>query len=167
MSSHKPSCPRRRIRPHSPWRPGKARNGKIARLPETLRQSINLMLLDGLTYEAIINQLGPERRHLNYHNLKRWRQGGYQDWLIARQSADASQLRHHFVQKIISQSDPKDLPSKIKAALATQTSSPSSTSTPWLSKNVSTPILPITSLFSTSLLDPRQNDRETTPARTR
>ena len=120
MSSPKPSGPRRRIRPHSPWRPGKTRNGKIARLPETLRQSINLMLLDGFTYEVIINKLGPEGRHLNYHNLKRWRQGGYQDWLIARQSADASQLRHLAVQKMISQSDPKDLPSRIKAALAAQ-----------------------------------------------
>ncbi len=48
---------RRRIFPHSPWRPGKARNGKIARLPDKLRESINLLLLDGLTYEAIIAYL--------------------------------------------------------------------------------------------------------------
>jgi len=120
MSSNQTAHSRRRIRPHSPWRPGKTRNGKIARLPETLRQSINLMLVDGLTYEAIINKLGPDGHHLNYHNLKRWCQGGYQDWLIARQSADASQLRYLAVQKIISRSDPKDLPSKINAALAAQ-----------------------------------------------
>jgi hypothetical protein len=119
MSSLKPPL-RCRILPHSPWRPGKARNGKIARLPEKLRESINLMLLDGFTYEAVIASLGPDGRHLNYHNLKRWRQGGYQDWLLARQRGDRAQLRQQFVQKIISQSDPKDLPSKMKAALATQ-----------------------------------------------
>ena len=82
-----------RILPHSPWRPGKARNGKIARLPEALRQTINLLLLDGLTYEAIIARLGEQGKHLNYHNLKRWRQGGYQDWLITREAGDRSQLR--------------------------------------------------------------------------
>ena len=71
---------RHRIFPHSPWRPGKARNGKIARLPDKLRESTNLLLSDGLTYEAIIAKLGEDGKHLNYHNLKRWRQGGYQDW---------------------------------------------------------------------------------------
>src|SRR5690242_21155836 len=52
-----------RILPHSPWRPGKARNGKIARLREHLREKINLMLLDGLTYEAIIAKLGDDGKH--------------------------------------------------------------------------------------------------------
>ena len=111
---------RHRIFPHSPWRPGKARNGKIARLPDKLRESINLLLLDGLTYEAIIAKLGDDGKHLNYHNLKRWRQGGYQDWLMARQSVDRAQLRQQFLQKLLSQTNPKDLPSKTAAAVAVQ-----------------------------------------------
>jgi hypothetical protein len=112
--------PRRRIFPHSPWRPGKARNGKIARLPDKLRESINLLLLDGLTYEAIITRLGDGGKHLNYHNLKRWRQGGYQDWLMALQSGDRAQLRQQFLQKLLNQTNPKDLPSKTAAAVAVQ-----------------------------------------------
>ena len=109
-----------RILPHSPWCQGKARNGKIARLPEHLREKINLMLLDGLTYEAIIANLGDDGKHLNYHNLKRWRQGGYQDWLLARQAGDRSQIRHEFVQRILNQTDPKDIPSKVVSAVALQ-----------------------------------------------
>jgi hypothetical protein len=109
-----------RILPHSPWRPGKARNGKIARLPEALRQTINLQLLDGLTYEAIIARLGDQGKHLNYHNLKRWRQGGYQDWLLARQSADRSQLRAQLLQKLISQTNPQDLSCKLTSVVALQ-----------------------------------------------
>src|SRR5204863_5581634 len=109
-----------RILPHSPWRPGKARNGKIAGLPEALRQTINLLLLDGLTYEAIIARLGEQGRHLNYHNLKRWRQGGYQDWLITREAGDRSQLREQLLQKLISQTNPQDLPSKLTSAVALQ-----------------------------------------------
>ena len=111
---------RRPILPHSPWRPGKARNGKIARLPEPLRETINLLLLDGLTYEAIIAKLGDAGKHLTYHNLKRWRQGGYQDWLLARQSADRTRIREQVLQKLVSQSNPKDLPSKLAAAVASQ-----------------------------------------------
>jgi hypothetical protein len=112
--------PHSRILPHSPWRPGKARNGKIARLPESLRQTINQSLLDGLTYEAIIARLGEQGKHLNYHNLKRWRQGGYQDWLLARQAADRSKLRQQFLQKLINRTNHQDLPSTLNSAVALQ-----------------------------------------------
>ena len=112
--------PHSRILPHSPWRPGKARNGKIARLPESLRQTINLLLLDGLTYEAIIARLGEQGKHLNYHNLKRWRQGGYQDWLLAREASDRSQLRQQFLEKLLGRTNPQDLPSKLTSAVALQ-----------------------------------------------
>ena len=116
-----PTTPtRRRIFPHSHWRPGKARTGKIARLPQKLRESVNQMLLDGFTYQAIIAGLGPEGRHLNYHSLKRWRQGGYQDWLIARQRADLSQLKEQFARKLISQTPPQNLPSALTNAIGRQ-----------------------------------------------
>ena len=112
-----PTSTQRRIFPHSPWRPGKARTGKIAHLPEKLRDAVNHMLLDGFTYHSIIAKLGPEGKHLNYHNLKRWRQGGYQDWLLARQRADLSQLRAQFTQKLLGHNAPENLPSALTSAI--------------------------------------------------
>jgi hypothetical protein len=57
------------------------RAGKIARLPQHVRDEINIMLLDGLTYDAIIARLGPLGEGLNKDNLSRWRKADYQDWL--------------------------------------------------------------------------------------
>ena len=111
---------RRRILPHSPWRPGKARSGKVARLPEKLRETVNLLLLDGLTYDAIIAKLGEPGKHLTYHNLKRWRQGGYQDWLLARQHGDRARIREQVLQKLTAQAAPGNLSSLMTSAVATQ-----------------------------------------------
>ena len=111
---------RRRILPHSPWRPGKARCGKVARLPEKLRETVNLLLLDGLTYDAIIAKLGEPGKHLTYHNLKRWRQGGYQDWLLARQHGDRARIREQVLQKLTAQAAPGNLSSLMTSAVATQ-----------------------------------------------
>ena len=110
----------RRILPHSPWRPGKARCGKVARLPEKLRETVNLLLLDGLTYDAIIAKLGEPGKHLTYHNLKRWRQGGYQDWLLARQHGDRARIRQQCLQKLTRQTAPRDLASVMTSAVANQ-----------------------------------------------
>ena len=57
-------------------------NGKVARLPKAVRDQINLMIQDGVPYPAIIHQLGPAGHHLNAMNLSRWKDGGYQDWLL-------------------------------------------------------------------------------------
>ena len=59
------------------------RNGKVARLPASVRDQINRMLDDGLPYNAIIQQLGPAGQGLNEDNLSNWRLGGYQDYLKA------------------------------------------------------------------------------------
>jgi hypothetical protein len=59
------------------------RNGKVARLPASLREQINLMLDEGLPYKLIIQKLGPAGQHLNEDNLSNWRLGGYQDSLRA------------------------------------------------------------------------------------
>ncbi len=94
------------------------RTGKIARLPAHRRETINLMLRDGLTYAAIIEKLGAPGKHLNYHNLKRWRQGGYQDWLKALQRREYARIRQQFAEKLIAQTEPADLPSKTAQTLA-------------------------------------------------
>ncbi len=57
-------------------------NGKVARLPKAVRDQINLMIQDGVPYPAIIHQLGPAGHDLNAMNLSRWKDGGYQDWLL-------------------------------------------------------------------------------------
>ena len=63
----------------------RTRNGKVARLPETIRERINVMLEDGVRYRDIINALTqPGSPTLPYAisemNLSNWRRGGHQEW---------------------------------------------------------------------------------------
>src|SRR6266480_4610399 len=60
-------------------------NGKVARLRKELRDSINEMMCDGLTYGQIIVALGEEGKHLNEQNLSNWKSGGYTRWLKGRE----------------------------------------------------------------------------------
>jgi len=71
---------------------GRARTGKIAKLPSALREELNARLAEGEPTEAILEWLNghPEARaHLDAHhqgspitavNLCRWRQGGFAGW---------------------------------------------------------------------------------------
>src|SRR5438128_1617417 len=59
----------------------RGRNGKVARLPKAIRDQINLLLRDGLSYRAIIKKLGDDARELTLNNLSEWKRGGYVDWL--------------------------------------------------------------------------------------
>ena len=60
------------------------RNGKIARLPESIRDYINHRLDDGVRYRDIIAKLQQLQPPLPYAisemNLSNWYHGGYQDW---------------------------------------------------------------------------------------
>jgi hypothetical protein len=67
--------------PHSP-RSSCRLTGKIARLPKKVRDKINHLLQDGLPYAQIIRKLGPDGQHLTISNLSRWKDSGYQDWLL-------------------------------------------------------------------------------------
>lgn len=73
-----------------------ARQGKLARLPDALREMANQRILDGWTGKRIcawLNSL-PEVQEIlaadfegeliSENNLSRWRKGGYQDWLGER-----------------------------------------------------------------------------------
>jgi hypothetical protein len=62
-------------------RPKYRRNGNVARCPKALRDKINVMIQDGLSYRAIISALGPQAMPLTPSTLSRWKKGGYQDWL--------------------------------------------------------------------------------------
>src|SRR5258708_1889402 len=59
----------------------RGRTGKVARLSKELRQRINEMLDDGLTYLEIIKNLGDNAKDLNEDIMYRWKRGGYQDYL--------------------------------------------------------------------------------------
>ena len=74
----------------------RARTGSVARLPQSVRDSICRMMQDGLSYRAILQNLGPDATGLNKHHLSEWRTGGYLDWQAApnrRRSGRCSWLR--------------------------------------------------------------------------
>jgi hypothetical protein len=58
------------------------RTGKIARLPKTVRDQINQMMLDGVPFAKIIENIGEPGKFLNDDNLTSWKKGGYRDWLL-------------------------------------------------------------------------------------
>jgi hypothetical protein len=64
--------------PHSNCR----RKGNVARLPKAVRDQINVLIQDGVTYPGIIERLGEDGKGLSTSNVSRWKDGGYQDWLL-------------------------------------------------------------------------------------
>jgi hypothetical protein len=67
----------------------RTRNGKIARLPETIRERISQMIQDGVRYRDIIKALAqpgcpPLPYPISEMNLSNWRKGGHQEWLRRR-----------------------------------------------------------------------------------
>ena len=85
----------------APGRSGRARTGKIARLPHAVREALNQRLRDGLAEAEILpwlNSLPEARKILQKHfdgspiseqNLSRWRCGGYEGWLENQQAREA------------------------------------------------------------------------------
>jgi hypothetical protein len=79
-----------------------ARNGKVANLPNDIRQQLNLRLLEGETgreLAAWLNALPEVQSILGSQfnsadvsevNLTHWRQGGYLQWLTERECFDAA-----------------------------------------------------------------------------
>ena len=54
---------------------------KIAKLPDAVREQLNLMLADGLGYEEVIERLGDAGSHLTKMDVSRWMHSGHQFWL--------------------------------------------------------------------------------------
>ncbi len=74
------------------------RNGKIARLPRKLRDLVNQLLDDGVTYAQILQNLEqssdpPLPYPLSERNISTWQQGGYQDYLKFRETLDLLSLK--------------------------------------------------------------------------
>src|SRR5580704_14002274 len=76
------------------------RNGKIARLPKSVRDELNRRLTDGEPGNQLVAWLNdlPEvqkvvaaefgGRAVREQNLSEWKQGGYQDWLRQQEALE-------------------------------------------------------------------------------
>jgi hypothetical protein len=71
----------------------RGRTGKVARLPKELRQRINEMLDDGISYPGIIKNLGDDAKELTPRTVMSWKAGGYQDYLREQRILDQCRLR--------------------------------------------------------------------------
>jgi hypothetical protein len=71
----------------------RARNGLVARLPRSLRESICRLMEDGFQYPAIIEKLDLGAHRITKHHLSEWKQGGFRDWQDDQQWIE--ELRHH------------------------------------------------------------------------
>jgi len=65
------------------------RTGKVARLPKEIRDQVNQMLLDGVPFRKIIENLGEHGKEITEKNITNWKQGGHQDWLLDLERKDA------------------------------------------------------------------------------
>src|SRR5947208_1640383 len=59
--------------------------GKIAWGPKAVRDRINQLLLEGLSYAAVLTALGPDGEGLNVNNIWRYHKGQYRHWLREQQ----------------------------------------------------------------------------------
>ena len=108
------------------------RNGKIARLPKKIRDSLNIRLLDGEPGPQILEWLNGkyetqdmldmlfDSRPINEQNLSEWRQGGYQDWLRDQQTSERVQRLAERAQDIDEASDGVGFADRLSSLLAAE-----------------------------------------------
>jgi len=77
------------------------RNGTIAHLPNALRNRVNLMLLDGVTYPGIIKRLGRKGVGLKKDHLSEWFKGGYKDWLAENRRLERMRTIRDFSMRVV------------------------------------------------------------------
>src|SRR5215472_5902148 len=56
-------------------------NGKVAQLPKAIRDQVNRMMADGLSYPEIIRRLGDHGKGLKPGHLCEHRKRAYKEWL--------------------------------------------------------------------------------------
>jgi len=78
------------------------RLGKIARLPRSIREQLNVRLDDGVPGKSLLEWLNglPETRQvlqeqfagkpISKQNLSKWRKGGYEEWLREREGDEVA-----------------------------------------------------------------------------
>ncbi len=99
--------------------PNVTRRGKIARLPHTLRESLNQRLLDnedGPTILAWLNKTGKlyGPAAISPQNLSEWRGGGFADWLQKQDKVERTkQLSEYCLRMAEAGGGSMDLPAAI------------------------------------------------------
>jgi hypothetical protein len=83
--------------------PGNRRKGKVARKPKEVRERINQMLLDGISYIDLIAALGDDGKDLNDENIGRWQRGGYQEWLREQDRREDQNVRKERAEDLASE----------------------------------------------------------------
>ena len=102
----------------------RSRRGTVARLPKILRDRINQMLDDGLSYAHIIRELGSDANGLATTHISSWKTGGYQDYLRQQQRLDQCRPSHDLLATFASQcqgTESYQAAPKIAAALLCET----------------------------------------------
>lgn len=94
-----------------------ARTGKIARLPKTLRDAVNMALQDGATANAVIkiiegakghgatNGDGSEIEIPNDQNITNWREGGFADWEKENKRLDDMRMKREFALRVVQENE--------------------------------------------------------------
>lgn len=79
------------------------RTGKIARLPKLLRDEVNHLILDGVTYPAIIERLARDGIVVKQDNLIAWKSGGHEDWLEEQRRLEDMRAIREFCLQVLNQ----------------------------------------------------------------
>ena len=80
------------------------RNGKIARLPNEVRETVNQMLEDGMTYPKIVEHLaGLGHKDISEMAVSRWYAGGFQDWLREQKQVEVMKVEAEFAESVMAQ----------------------------------------------------------------
>jgi hypothetical protein len=79
------------------------RTGTVARLPKDIRDQINQLLLDGVTYAQIIEKLGEPGKGLVEDHIRSWKNGGYKDWLLDLERNEALSATREAALDLVSQ----------------------------------------------------------------
>jgi hypothetical protein len=77
--------------------------GKIARLARALREKINELLDDGLSYPEVIGRMGAEVEGLNEMDLSRWYKSGHQEWIKNQVWLENTRTRLDFATDVIAE----------------------------------------------------------------
>jgi len=109
--------------------PAMTRNGKIARLPYTLRDELNQRLADGEPEKSLVAWLNnhPDVREvLDLHyggrpvseqNLSEWKQGGYEDWLRHQENLELARNAAGEADEIQGPGEPVPLSDRVSAVM--------------------------------------------------
>lgn len=78
---------------------------KISRLPPAVRETLNRLLRQGVSYAQILLQLGPCATGLNKSNLSRWKKTGYLLWLAEQQRREDALAQLHLLLDLVREQD--------------------------------------------------------------